>query len=170
MVRTPSRQVPATPRRSPRLSTRPIEFEIEFIFYERRMCYHPPHRILELTRVQSGGLHFRSLPEGCNPFVSEGVWSFSPRSGITRMSTIGRKIGDIHFSILSGTLDATFYVCLPGNHERSQWVVVERGSRHPLYPDYVLYQRGRSAPRWITIPTFAKYVRRYDGNLSIFNK
>ncbi|KDN37572.1 hypothetical protein RSAG8_10089, partial [Rhizoctonia solani AG-8 WAC10335] len=164
-----------SPRRAPRSTTlhhfiaprpRNFELEIELHIYQ----YHPPRRCIDIARVQSGALYYRTIPQHFNPFVGDGLWSFSPRSGVTRTSMVGRKVGDIHFSLLPETADATFYVCVCRARDQLQWIEVERGFLHPLYPTHVLFQRGRSAPRWILANTFAKYVRMYDGNFSVFNQ
>ncbi|KAG9084347.1 hypothetical protein FS749_005299 [Ceratobasidium sp. UAMH 11750] len=164
-----------SPRRAPRPTTlhhfvvpRPRERELEVAFHVYQ--YHPPRRNIEITHAQSSALYYRTIPEQFNPFMGDGIWSFSPRSGIARTSTLGRKAGDIHFSLLPGTTDATFYVCVPHGQDKLQWVVAERGSQHPLCTTYVLYQRGTSAPRWVLAQTFAKYSRIHAGNLYVFNQ
>ncbi|KAG8712254.1 hypothetical protein FRC08_014826 [Ceratobasidium sp. 394] len=133
---------------------------IDSYSFDRSTC-----RNIEITRLQCGALYFRTVPEQfspfVNPFVNDAMWSFSPRNGVARTSTLGRKIGDVHFSFVPGTPEATLYVCVHRNRDRLEWVVAERGFQHPLYPTHVLYQRGRSTPRWILVRTFRAYVHMY---------
>ncbi|KAG9095149.1 hypothetical protein FS749_010981 [Ceratobasidium sp. UAMH 11750] len=121
-------------------------------------------RKVNTTHAQCGPLYFRTVPEQfspfVNPFVNDAIWSFTPRSGVARTSTLGRKVGDIHWSYAGGGRDATFYVCI-ASLNRLKWVTVERGYPHPLYPTHVLYQREKTAPRWILARTFRAYVRMY---------
>ncbi|KAG8719988.1 hypothetical protein FRC09_010284 [Ceratobasidium sp. 395] len=107
-----------SPRRSPRKSTlhefaaersETPEIEVELHVYH----YHPPLLDLHLGRSQHGPLYYRTIPKRFNPFTSDGIWSFSPRGGIARTPLLGRKIGDIHASILPGANDATFWNTLP---------------------------------------------------------
>ncbi|KAG8708078.1 hypothetical protein FRC09_001457 [Ceratobasidium sp. 395] len=126
---------------------------------------------LDLTYLQFGALNFRTIPQQfnpfVNPFVSNGIWSFSPRAGLAQISTLGRRIGDIHFTYRQGARDAVFYICVLDGPARLKWIAVARGFSHPLYPTHVLYQRGKSAPRWILVRTYSTYVRIYDGKFSV---
>ncbi|KAG8697253.1 hypothetical protein FRC09_007976 [Ceratobasidium sp. 395] len=154
-----------SPRRSPRKSTlhefaaersETPKIEVELHVYR----YHPPQLNLHLGRSQHGTLYYRTIPKRFNPFASDGLWWFSPRGGIARTPVLGRKIGDVHASILTGTNNATFWVCVPhpDGHGHFEWRVATRGSIHPLYSTHVLFQRGRSAPRWILAESYARYV------------
>ncbi|KAG8769595.1 hypothetical protein FRC12_004851 [Ceratobasidium sp. 428] len=165
-----------SPRRSPRKSTlhefaaersETPEIEVELHVYR----YHPPLLDLHLGRSQHGPLYYQTIPKRFNPFTSDGIWSFSPRGGIARTPLLGRKIGDIHASILPGANDATFWVCVShqDGHGQFEWVEATRGSHHPLYPTHVLFQRGRSAPRWILAESYARYIRKYKGIFSVFS-
>ncbi|KAG9105018.1 hypothetical protein FRC07_009672, partial [Ceratobasidium sp. 392] len=94
-------------------------------------------RKLDLTYLQSGPLLFRSIPDQfnpyTNPFINSGIWSFSPQSDIGQTSTLGRRIGDIHFCYRPGAPDGTFFVIvLDGANLR--WIMAHRGFEHPLYP------------------------------------
>ncbi|KAG9094512.1 hypothetical protein FS749_012312 [Ceratobasidium sp. UAMH 11750] len=130
----------------------------------------PSSRKINIMRAQCGALYFRTVPNQfspfVNPFVNDAIWSFTPRSGVTRTSTLGRKVGDIHWSFLGGGRDATFYVCV-ANQNRLKWVTVERGNPHPLYPTHVLYQREKSAPRWILARTFRAYIRMHGRRFTL---
>ncbi|KAG9123121.1 hypothetical protein FRC07_000208 [Ceratobasidium sp. 392] len=170
--------LPAAPRQvhqpaAPRQATPPPRVEpiIEAGLPGFDMFYRSRRNILT-NRMQCGALQFRTIPEQfnpfANPFVNNAMWSFSPRSGVARISTVGRKIGDIHFSILPGDLDATFYVCVPGAQNQLRWIEAERGFRHPLYSTHALYQRGKSVPRWVPVRTYKTYVRVHGGRIEIF--
>ncbi|KAG8691145.1 hypothetical protein FRC11_006421 [Ceratobasidium sp. 423] len=99
------------------------------------------HTGIDIGHRQSGTQSFRD-PLGSPSSSKSATWSFTPRSGISRVSAKDRSIGDIHFSLLPCAADATFYVCVPqGSYKQGRWLMVERGFEHPLYSSYVLYQR-----------------------------
>lgn len=123
----------------------------------RSMCRRRTRFDIDTTRAQSGLLKFWSIPEGYI-YGHVATWSYSPE-GILRNSPNERQIGDIHFSYLSGTIDATFYVCVHRGQSSKRWVEVHRGFQHPLYPTHVLHQQGKSAPRWVLLRTFETYIR-----------